>query len=330
MSLTKEELPLVILTGHRKSGTSVFHRLFDGVDGVDLYPTDLTVLYAYFSCFTSKKRITDNELKERLVYVLEKSMEYASSHGLDAKSKDSFLNIFKNKIHTIDVKSKSSVILEICNSWLESKGAESSGKPFMVKETSQAIFFEDYIQDFPQLKMISLVRDPRDNFAAINAGIDGYYSKFGEGNLGSLSSHINRARMDLLSARINQEKYPNSFMAIKFEDLATDTESIMKKISEFLNTDFENNMLFPDVSGKPYRGNSFEGEIFSGVSSQNVGKWKTRITVESAKVIEYWMADVMNFWNYDLEFSQASSQIEFSKFYEKYNCKYFYHDKFSK
>jgi len=82
VSLTKKELPLVVLTGHRKSGTSVFHRLFDGVSGVDLYPTDLTVLYAYFSCFTSKSGVTNDELKERLIHVVKKSMEYASSQGL--------------------------------------------------------------------------------------------------------------------------------------------------------------------------------------------------------------------------------------------------------
>ena len=178
--------------------------------------------------------------------------------------------------------------------------------------------------------MISLIRDPRDNYAAISAGVDQYYSKFGENDLKALSSHINRARMDLISAKINQENYPDSFMAIRFEDLIRDTKTTMKNVSNFLNIDFEESMLSPDISGKSYKGNSFEGISFSGISNQNIGKWKTRITIESAKVIEYWMVDVMDYWNYDLEFSQICSQAEFSKFYEKYNCEYFYHDSFSK
>jgi hypothetical protein len=330
MSLTKKELPLVLLTGHRKSGTSMFHRLFDGVNGVNLYPTDLTILYAYFSCFTSKENISDNKLKERLMLVVRSNMRFAENQGLDVTIKNNFLNIFESRIEKIDIRNKSDVIHSICNSWLESKGVTSKVNPFIVKETSQSIFFEDYIKEFPKLKMISLIRDPRDNYAAISAGVDQYYSKFGENDLGALSSHINRARMDLTSAKINQENYPNSFMAIRFEDLVKDTMVTMRSISNFLNIDFEEIMLSPDISGKSYKGNNFEGVSFSGISNQNIGKWKARITIESAKVIEYWMADVMGYWNYDLEYSQICSQVEFSKFYEKYNCEYFYHDSFSK
>ena len=329
MNLTKKELPLVILTGHRKSGTSVFHRLFDGVNGVNLYPTDLTVLYAYFSCFTLKKNVSNNELKERLLHVVKSSMEYSAKQGLDLTSKNHFLNVFESEIQKIDITNKSDVINSICNSWLKSKEVESKTDPLIVKETSQAIFFEDYIKEFPQLKMISLIRDPRDNYAAISAGVDQYYSKFGENDLGALSSHINRARMDLTSAKINQENYPDSFMAVRFEDLVKNTRVTMKGISNFLKIDFEESMLSPGISGKSYKGNNFEGVIFSGISNQNIGKWKERISIESAKVIEYWMADVMDYWNYDLEFSPIDSQIEFSKFYEKYNCEYFYHDSFA-
>ena len=329
MNSLKKELPLVILTGHRKSGTSLFHRLFDCVNGVNLYPVDVTVLYAYFSCFTSKKGVSSKELKDRLLHVVKTSMEYSLKQGLDLISKESFLTIFESEIQKINIRSKSDVIYSICNSWLKSEKILSETIPFVVKETSQAIFFEDYIKEFPKLKMISLIRDPRDNYAAINAGVYQYYSKFGENDFKSLSSHINRARMDLISAKINQENHPNSFMAIRFEDLVRDTRSTMKNISNFLNIDIEESMMSPNISGKSYKGNNFDGVSFSEISSQNIGNWKKRITVESAKVIEYWMADEMDYWNYDREFSQICSQAEFSKFYEKYNCEYFYHDSFS-
>ena len=155
MNLTKKELPLVILTGHRKSGTSLFHRLFDGVNSINLYPTDLTVLYAYFSCFTAKKDVSNKELKERLIYVVKNSMEYSVKQGLDLTSKNNFLNVFESEIQKIDIRSKSDVIYAICNSWLKSKEVTFEASPFVVKETSQSVFFEDYIKEFPQLKMIS-------------------------------------------------------------------------------------------------------------------------------------------------------------------------------
>lgn len=324
------DFPLVILTGHRKSGTSLFHRLFDGVKSVNTYPTDLTVLYAYFSCFTSQKEISNNSLKERLIQVLDKSLEYSLKQGLDLNIKKVFLKIVNNEINKIDLRLKSDVIFLICNSWLKANDMNSSNLPFIIKETSQAIFFESFLKYFPKLKMISIIRDPRDNYAAINEGIESYYSSIGENSLEALSSHINRARMDLISARINQNNFPKSFMAIRFEDLVKNPEKIMKIVSNFLNIEYEKGLISPNMSGKPYLGNNFDGKLFYGISSENIGQWKKRITSETTKVIEYWMADVMNDWGYVPEYEILNSQIEFSKFYEKYNCKYFYNDSFRK
>ena len=117
-------------------------------------------------------------------------------------------------------------------------------------------------------------------------------------------------------------------MAIRFEDLVSDTQTVMNSVANFLEIEFSASMLEPETSGKIYTGNNFEGSKFSGVSNKNVGMWKKRITIESAKIIEYWMDDIMNYWGYASEFDLVDSQIEFSKFYEKYNCEYFYHDSF--
>jgi len=324
----KEDTPLVILTGHRKSGTSMFHRLFDGVDGVNLYPPDISILYAYFPYFTSRNSISDSELRDRLVCVVRESIDRILIHNPSAVNIEKFLSIFKIEICNIDLRDKSDVIFSIYNAWIKYQDVGVRSVPFLVKETSQSIFFEQYLNMFPKLKMISLIRDPRDNYAAINAGVDKYYSKMGENAFKSLSSLINRARMDLLSSKINQKKYPESFLAIQFEDLVSDTQTVMNRVANFLEIEFSPAMLKPETNGKIYTGNNFEGSKFSGVSSKNVGMWKERITIESVKTIEYWMGDIMNYWGYTSEFNLTDSQIEFSKFYEKYNCEYFYHDSF--
>ena len=38
----------IFLTGHRKSGTTLLKSLIDGHPDINVYPTDLTLLYAYF------------------------------------------------------------------------------------------------------------------------------------------------------------------------------------------------------------------------------------------------------------------------------------------
>ena len=330
MLTMSEKLPLIILTGHRKSGTSMFHRLFDGLEGINLYPTDISILYAYFPCFTGREDITDDELKLRLFHILNKSMSFICKQDNSAVgSIEKFIDLFKNEANGIDIRSKADVVFAVCAAWSEYKGGAVESKPFVFKETSQAVFFNDFKERFPKLKMISLIRDPRDNYAAINAGVKTYYSKFGEDYIDALGSLINRARMDLIAAKVNQENYPESFLAIRFEDLVSDPRKIMLEVSSFLGLEFKESMLVPEVNGVAYTGNNFDGNVFSGISNKNVGTWRNRISNSSAKIIEYWLADVMEYWGYKCEFKQVDSQIEFSKFYELYNCKFFYHDSFA-
>ena len=46
---------LLFLTGHRKSGTTMFANLFDGHDDFLVYPSDICLLYAYFPYFIKQK-----------------------------------------------------------------------------------------------------------------------------------------------------------------------------------------------------------------------------------------------------------------------------------
>lgn len=324
------EIPLIILTGHRKSGTTMFHRLFDGIEKINLYPTDFSLLYAYFPCFTSRENLHDEDLRQRLLLVVEKSIRHVFQvDDSFTAEKQAFLQYVRNRIEGIDLRDKGDVIRAIWGAWSDFKGVEDPNIPFVIKETSQAVYFDAFRETFPRLKMISLVRDPRDNFAAIHAGVEKYYSKFGEGAFTALGSLINRARMDLIAACLHQKNHPESFLAIRFEDLVSEPEKIMAQVASFLEIDFDERLLIPEINGSVYAGNCFDDKVFSGISSRNVGSWKSRISESSAKVIEYWLGDVMQDWGYAREFSEMESQSEFAKFYELYNCKHFYHDSFS-
>jgi len=45
--------PLIFICGHRKSGTTMFHNLFDGHPDLDVYPVILNILYGYFPIYTN-------------------------------------------------------------------------------------------------------------------------------------------------------------------------------------------------------------------------------------------------------------------------------------
>lgn len=324
----KNNQSVVVLTGHRKSGTSLLHRLFDGVNSFNSYPVDISVLYAYFPYFTSNSALSDKQLESRLYLVVVKSLEYLLTHNSNAVDISKYTKLLSKEIAGANLRSRYDILEAIRKSWAKYNGISSNSLPFLFKETSQSIFLESYLSMYPNLKMISVVRDPRDNFAAIFDGVNSYYSKMGEGELESLSSLINRGRMDMLSAAMNQEKYPDSFLAIKFEDLVCSPENVLKSISKFLGIEFDPVMLVPSVLGVDYRGNSYDANNIIGISSSKVGAWRTRVSERNIKIIEYWLAKEMNTWGYQLEFSEAQSHKEFSSFYEQYNSRYFYNDSF--
>lgn len=324
-----KERDTVILTGHRKSGTSVFHRLFDGHEEICLYPVDISILYAYFPCFTQNQKLSTEKLKERLNLVIQKSLENISSY-LEEKAinLDDFINLIYQNLENKDIRNKKTVIKAIQESWIQINNCSDTLFPFIFKETSQSIFFLRLKQEIPNLKMISIIRDPRDNYAALKAGVKKYYSSLGEDEKATLASLINRVKMDLKSAQLNQKLYPESFLPIKFEELAYNTEKTMQQVADFLNISFSPTMLNPTFMNQEYEGNSYEGKKFSGVSQENVGRWQQRISQEEGMVIEYWLEEVMNTWKYPLEYTYSDSQKIFADFYEWYNCNYFYHDSF--
>jgi hypothetical protein len=323
----------VILTGHRKSGTSVFHRLFDNYKGINLYPVDISVLYAYFPCFTNNSNLNENDLRIRVSKVFRKSiasLNYTNNiNNINNIDLDRLINIFLLNISNKELNNKSALIIAIYKTWMAYHGSSNIAIPFVFKETSQAIFFRELKKEMPRLKMISIIRDPRDNYAALKVGVEKYYSKIGEDNLATLASHINRVKMDLKAAQLNQKLYPDSFLAIRFEDLITKPEEIMMIVASFLGIEFDKSLLIPTILGQPYLGNSYEGTIMTGLSIKNIDNWKSRISDDEAMVIEYWLSEVMESWDYKLSFDPVESQSAFSTFYELYNCRYFYHDSFA-
>ena len=56
---------ILFLTGHRKSGTTMFSNLFDGHEDFLVYPSDICLLYAYYPFFI-KSKMSLKKKKDRI------------------------------------------------------------------------------------------------------------------------------------------------------------------------------------------------------------------------------------------------------------------------
>ena len=318
----------LFLGGHRKSGTTMFANLFDGHPELISYPFDLTVMYAYFPVYSNKK-YTRKQREKRLNQVIFKYNETNKelSRQLDLEQmKSLFWQNLAEK--TLDIKS---VISALITSYLKAHNHKiSQSKYQIIKETSSEIYANEIFEWFPNAKFIHLIRDPRDNYAALRSGIDGYYSKFGDDNNTILHSLINRAGLGMKLAHTNQKRFgSDNYIILKFEDLVSNPEKFMKKISKDLDLKYSEKLLVPTVLGQPTQGNNFDKLNFSKISTKNVGQWKNRCSEDEAKIIEFYFSDLMELFKYNNNFSKDESADAASNFYKWSNYKYHYFDRFN-
>jgi len=103
----------------------------------------------------------------------------------------------------------------------------------------------------------------------------------------------------------------------------------MRKVADFCNLTFEPSLLTPTFLGAAYAGNSHEGTLFSGVQPENISRWRERISDDEAMIIEFWLRDVIEEFGYRIEFNPGDAAAAFSRFYEWYNCTFFFNDSFA-
>lgn len=322
----------LFLTGHRKSGTSMLTRLFDSHPELSVYPSDISLLYAYFPAFTASESNPD-KLRQRISQVLEKSLDYGLSQS-DPKGEfhaliRTFTEALFAKLDNESLRNKKAVLRAFISAWSEVSGADAD-TGIVLKETSQSIHFFELKEVLPTFKFFHLVRDPRDIYAAIKAGVSGYYSEFGEGERESLASVLNRFKVDTSAANILSATHQSTFLTLRFEDIVKNPESTMRKAAAFGNFSFDECLLSPSVAGAAYKGNSHDRIVMSGISSTNVGRWRERISDEEAMIIEFWLGAEMERVGYQRQFTESEAMSAFSKFYDWYNTKYFFSDSFSK
>lgn len=320
----------IILTGHRKSGTSLLHRLFDNHPELNVYPVDISLLYAYYPIWTNKN-FSLKYLKKRFILVIKKSLAKVNNKKILKNGKkfniNTFINIIFKNYNLINLTEPGLIIKAISNSYCDYLGLDKS-LPFVIKETSQTINFRKILEIIPKLSMVQIIRDPRDNYAAIKAGVKNYYKKNGENEMESLASLLNRARFDLELAKREIENKSNNFFVTRFEDLTKNPNTELKKITNFLKINFHENLLKPTFLGGKYSGNNHDGKKFNQISSINVNRNKERIHKQEIQIIEAWLKDIMIYWGYNCKSNHVKNVSALNNFYSWYNFKYFFKDSF--
>jgi hypothetical protein len=319
-------LPLVFVCGHRKSGTTMLANLLDGHRQLAVYPIDLALLYAYFPEFM-RTHHGPGELRARLATILFADLRQridARLLDVDRLEREFFDGLPDEALLRPDI-----LIARLMTAFRKVSGSEAK-QWGVFKETSIEIYVQEILGWFPEARFIHLIRDPRDNFAALATGVDDYYSRLGEDHNRTLASLLNRIEIGFRMALENKEQLgTDRYHVLRFEDLTAAPESSMQAIADFLGIGLEPALLAPTMLGHPTGGNAFDGVATFDVNARNVGRWRDRIAPEDAQVIEFHLAREMQAFGYEPAFDHRARARAAAEFYKWQNYTYFYSDRFA-
>jgi len=311
----------------------MFLNLFDGHESCCVFPTDISVLYGYFPVYTEGDFTTEQRLErlDRVIFAvtlnrLRDKHELGDRLPVERMREHFFANLDKDKLTRIDI-----IIRQIIESYRAAMDLPVEKAPIVViKETSLEIHAQMLAELFPDAQFIQVVRDPRDNYAALYAGIDKHYRLFGESEHHILASLLHRVGTGMRLIEPNRQALgPDHFMVLSFEDLAQNPSDSMRKVAKFVGIPFTPNLISPSILGQPTSGNNYDDQQFFVVTARNVGRWRERVSDPEAQVIEFHLGDVMEQFGYPRAFPSELSARAAADFYRWSNYRYFFKDSFA-
>jgi hypothetical protein len=307
--------------------------LFDGHPGCCVYPTDIAVLYGYFPVWTAPDRSVAERLARLDLVVFGTLAKIRERHNLhDRLDVETMREHFFDRLDATRTDRIEVVIQQVIESYRLATRQPVEERPVtVIKETSLEIYARELAGLLPRSQFVQVVRDPRDNMGALQAGVDKRYKEIGESERHILASLIHRTGLGLGLVRVNREALSDArFRTISFEQLTSNPRHELEQVCQFAGVPYAAAMERPTVMGVPTGGNNFEGQQFNGVSARNVGSWRGRTSEFAARVIEFHLGDLMEEHGYQLEFSLPDRAEAAAEFYKWTNYQYFYRDGFTR
>ncbi len=187
---------------------------------------------------------------------------------------------------------------------MHSHHAQEIGKP---RWGDKSLHTEHYTQqlfkEFPKAKVIHMTRDPRDRYASVK-------KRHGR-TLNRVGASIGRWLYSMKAARRNIQRYPGKYMIVNYEQLASQPETTLTKVFNFIGEDYTPQAL--SMSGAAdYRdsgGNSSFEKIKPGtISTSSIGRYRSVISPGELTYIQVFAGSEMKRLGYELEPMQSTLQ----------------------
>lgn len=300
------------IAGFPRSGTTLMTALLDDHHELLVFPEECMYLEHPEEAYRKCQNVLDCLLKNKVQHRLQGSSNFIDEI-IDEKRNYKGLNyhLFEKtvnerfKILKENSTSKSSSgslgLVSLIDSYQASIGKESYSR-WVIKNPRYELYWDQLLADFPDMKMILLLRDPRDAILSrlIKTGKKRYLKKGGVAS--QWKPEIKNWRLpvkflrewegSVIEYNRIKQNYPEQVLLVRYEDLVSRPVDVMNKVSDFLAIDWNESLLVPSFLGRPWDGNSAHQQTSSSVNALKAGE-KYDFAAHQLWQIEAWIGDAM-------------------------------------
>lgn len=310
----------VFITGAYRSGTTLLHHLLDGHPALATFPVENCIFRDYLfarllpnpkarnlDALTPLMRGADREGILKLIFgnqkldlPLHEDIVLSGSTGNQvvrtrfdrARFAETLLDCLADPADgagELDVKD----VFDAYNAaYLTAVGDHDvASKRYLVNKCPEkGCCIEYYLAHFPTARIVHMLRDPRAVIASHKAGLPQKaffpYKRFFQ--------HVDIANDGMEACETYQDC--DRVLFVRYEDLVTDIEQVMRRVAGFLQIDFDETLLQPTILRQPWASNtSFLGERTEAnhVYAGNVDKFRKKLNELELQYIESVCNDAM-------------------------------------
>jgi hypothetical protein len=172
--------------------------------------------------------------------------------------------------------------------------AERAAKPRWGDKSLHTEHFADEVfAEFPDARIVHMVRDPRDRYASVRRRNGQELSRVG--------AATGRWLLSTRAAARNTERHPDRYLIVRYEDLVRAPEATMHRVCAFVDLPYAPQMLtmneLPDL--RDSGGNSSFNDMEPGaISARAIGRFRSAVPAADVAYIELLAGRLMDRMGY--------------------------------
>jgi len=280
--LTPITTPIALISQIQRSGGSFLSQLFDGHPQLHAHPHELKIGFPKKYIWPELDMMDSPELWFEMLFEHDVITHFKDGYEkgpVDGKrfqftfppslQRKLFLDCLADRRDTTQRDILNAYMTSYFNAWLNNRNIEGE-KKYITAFTPRLCVLQENMQSFfktyPNGRLISLVRDPRNWYPSAH-GHKTAKNKYD--NIGKAIDQWNEVTDAMIR---NKLKFDEQVCLLRFEDLVSKTETVMRYLANFLEIDFDSILLAPTFNKDPILANtSFrheQGQIRTGTLSR--------------------------------------------------------------